>query len=158
MSDTFMIEPRRVLTTDDADDRPRVLADATPPDTLELNGCRMHRLWQTDAVPASLPVVEDVTAHGLPPLPETFAGTRFYTAEIPGGASSPTIPLHRSDTIDYIVVVRGEIVLRVGETDERVMRAGDCLVQLGATHTWENRSDEPCLLAVVVVGAHRHTG
>ncbi len=115
----------------------------------------MHRLWQTDRVPTTLPVEKDVTQGGLPRLAETFAGTRFYTAELPAGDAAPSIPMHRADSVDYVVVMRGEIVLRVGDEEERTLRAGDCLVQLGATHTWENRGDEACQLAVVVVAANR---
>ena len=60
--------------------------------------------------------------------------------------------MHRTDTVDYAVVVSGEIwaVMDEGET---LLRAGDCLVQRGTSHAWSNRSDRPCRVAFVLVSA-----
>lgn len=150
----FVHTTRRVLTVEDEGGTSFVLEDGEPEDVLILNGARMVRLWQTDDVPAEIPVRTDVTDPGLGRLPKKFSGTRFYTAELPGGANAPQIPMHTSDSIDYIAVMRGEIVL-VTDKEEVTLRSGDTLVQTGNNHTWENRTDEVAVLLVVVVGAER---
>jgi mannose-6-phosphate isomerase-like protein (cupin superfamily) len=150
----FVHTTRRVLTVEGEDGKSYVMEDSEPEDVLLLNGARMVRLWQTDEVPARIPVREDVTDPGLGRLSATFAGTRFYTAELPGGEHAPQIPMHTSNSIDYIAVLRGEIVL-VTDKDEVTLGPGDTLVQTGNNHTWQNRTDETAVLLVVVVGAER---
>ena len=59
--------------------------------------------------------------------------------------------MHRTDTLDCFVVVRGEIYL-VSDTDEVLLRAGDMAVVLGVNHAWSNRSNEPAL----IVGTMTH--
>lgn len=152
----FVHTTRRVLTVEDESGTSFVLEDGEPEDVLILNGARMVRLWQTDDVPAEIPVRTDVTDPGLGRLPKKFSGTRFYTAELPGGANAPQIPMHTSESVDYIAVMRGEIVL-VTDKEEVTLRSGDTLVQTGNNHTWENRTDEVAVLLVVVVGAERTT-
>ena len=146
----FQWTTRRIVTADSRTGRSRIINDAEPKDVLILNGCRMTRLWQTDEVPAELPVKEDPTEAGLPRLTPDFAGTRFYTAELPAGEHAPMIPMHTTDTVDYIAVLSGELWL-VLDDDEALMKAGDTLVQAGANHTWQNRGTEPAVLLVVVV-------
>jgi quercetin dioxygenase-like cupin family protein len=60
--------------------------------------------------------------------------------------------MHRTDSIDYAVVIAGEIDM---ELDEAVvhLKAGDVLVQRGTIHNWVNRGREPCIIAFVLVGA-----
>lgn len=60
--------------------------------------------------------------------------------------------MHRTDTCDVIVCVRGEIYLMT-DTDEVLMRPGDSTVIRGVNHAWSNRSKEPCLLAVAMLDA-----
>jgi hypothetical protein len=60
---------------------------------------------------------------------------------------------HRTDMIDYAIVLEGEVwaVMDEGET---LMKAGDVLIQRGTYHAWSNRSDKPCRMAFVLVDAH----
>ena len=153
-NDPFVHTTRRVLTIEGKEGTSFVMEDGEPEDVLILNGARMVRLWQTDDVPAQIPIREDVTDPGLGRLPRKFSGTRFYTAELPGGANAPQIPMHTSESVDYIAVMRGEIVL-VTDKDEVTLKQGDTLVQTGNNHTWENRTDDVAVLLVVVVGAER---
>jgi len=148
----FSWTTRRLVTAQGRNGRSRIIKDGEPGDILELNGCRMTRLWQTEAVPSELPFSEDPTEKGLGRLTASFAGTRFYTAELPGGTDAPMIPMHTTDSVDYIAVLSGELWLVLDE-DETLMKAGDTLVQAGANHTWQNRGDETAVLFVVVVAA-----
>lgn len=114
----------------------------------------MVRLWQTDDVLAKIPIRDDVTDPGLGRLQKKFSGTRFYTAKLSGWANAPQIPMHTSDSVDYIAVMRGEIVLVI-DKDEVTLKAVDTLVSTGNNHTWLNRTDEVAVPLVVVVGAQR---
>jgi quercetin dioxygenase-like cupin family protein len=79
-------------------------------------------------------------------------GTRFFVVSLPPGLSGA---FHTTDTIDYGVVLQGEIVLDLGEGREEVLRAGTCIVQRGTRHAWRNDGAEPAVAAFVVIGARR---
>jgi mannose-6-phosphate isomerase-like protein (cupin superfamily) len=63
--------------------------------------------------------------------------------------------MHTSDTIDYGVVVRGEMTLELDNGHKVHLRQGDCVVQNGTRHRWRNPSTEPCLMAFVSLGGKR---
>ena len=60
--------------------------------------------------------------------------------------------MHRTDSVDYAVVISGEIDM---ELDDSVvhLKAGNVLVQRGTIHNWVNRSKEPCVIAFVLIDA-----
>jgi hypothetical protein len=63
--------------------------------------------------------------------------------------------MHTTDTIDYAIVVRGEMTLEVDDGQKVHLRQGDCVVQNGTKHRWRNPLPEPCLMAFVSVGGKR---
>src|SRR6185295_8701877 len=63
--------------------------------------------------------------------------------------------MHTTDTIDYGVVVRGEMTLELDDGQKVHLRQGDCIVQNGTRHRWRNPLSEPCLMAFVSVGGKR---
>jgi quercetin dioxygenase-like cupin family protein len=76
---------------------------------------------------------------------------------LPGLASyvEPDHPgMHTTATVDFEVVLSGEVVLELDDGTEVVLRTGDTVVQNGTRHRWSNRSDAPATLAVFIVGAH----
>jgi quercetin dioxygenase-like cupin family protein len=76
-------------------------------------------------------------------------GTVFRVVEFAPGVA-PRV--HRTDSIDYTVVMSGEIDM---ELDDSVvhLKAGDVLVQRGTIHNWVNRGSEPCVIAFVLIDA-----
>ena len=64
--------------------------------------------------------------------------------------------MHRTETLDLLTVVSGEVWL-VLEEGEVHLRAGDCVVQRGTWHAWRNRSAAPCVLAGVMIGSGEQT-
>jgi quercetin dioxygenase-like cupin family protein len=60
--------------------------------------------------------------------------------------------MHKTNTVDYAIVLSGEIYAVLDES-EVLLRAGDCLVQRGARHAWSNRTEKPCVIAFVLVAA-----
>jgi quercetin dioxygenase-like cupin family protein len=94
-----------------------------------------------------------------PPPGATFeSGLRELSEKVPGmgdhferGAPG----MHTSDTIDYGIVVRGEMTLELDDGAKIHLRQGDCVVQNGTRHRWRNPLPEPCLMAFISVGGKR---
>jgi mannose-6-phosphate isomerase-like protein (cupin superfamily) len=61
--------------------------------------------------------------------------------------------MHRTQTVDVNYVLSGEIWLELDGGEMVHVRQGDCVVQNGLKHGWHNRSDQPCVMAVTLVGA-----
>jgi hypothetical protein len=59
---------------------------------------------------------------------------------------------HRTNTIDYEYIVSGRIDLLMEDGSSTTLEAGDVNVQLGGMHQWWNRYEEPCVLAIIMVG------
>ena len=60
--------------------------------------------------------------------------------------------MHRTDSVDYAVVLTGEIYMMMDDEDY-LLKAGDTVVQQGTNHAWSNRGTEPCLIAFILVDA-----
>lgn len=58
--------------------------------------------------------------------------------------------MHRTQTIDYAVILEGELTLILDEEDV-VLKQGDIVVQRGTSHSWANRSDRPCKILFVLI-------
>jgi len=94
-----------------------------------------------------------------PPAGVTFeSGLKELSDKLPGmgdvfDRSAPG--MHTSETIDYGVVVRGEMTLELDDGQKVHLRQGDCIVQNGTRHRWRNPLSEPCLMAFVSIGGKR---
>ncbi len=84
--------------------------------------------------------------------PEEYAR---LLAAVPAGGSRGEDGMHSTDSIEVAVVLEGEIGLEQDDGVEVTLRVGDVLIQNGALHAWRNRTDEPCLVCFVVIGARR---
>jgi naringenin degradation protein FdeH len=168
---------RRVVTGHDARGRSVVLMDGESPCSFFLEkagGLQLTELWETRSSPADNSGSGDAADHERRIEP-VDGGTVFRIIEYPPdrvrlatldpesfysamGAQAAAKAqrrhpgMHRTHTLDYCVVLSGEIyaVLDEGEVP---LRAGDCLVQRGTRHAWSNRSEEPCVIAFVLVAA-----
>ncbi len=58
--------------------------------------------------------------------------------------------MHRTETIDYAIVLSGEITMVMDDVDVH-LKAGDVLAQCGTNHAWSNRSNAPCVVAFVLI-------
>lgn len=98
---------------------------------------------------------------GTKPSPDAF--DRFMKeaeAKLPGWVEHANYErnapgMHTTDTVDYGVVIRGEMTLELDDGKTVHLRQGDCVVQNGTRHRWRNPLPEPCLMAFVLVGARR---
>jgi quercetin dioxygenase-like cupin family protein len=108
-------------------------------------------IWSTDGAPAKIPAgtdVEDMGARvmGTAPPPN---GTRFAIIDFPPG-NQPH--LHRTETVDYVIVLEGEIEMDMDDSTVK-MKAGDVMVQRGTNHAWANRSNARARVAFVLIDA-----
>lgn len=76
-------------------------------------------------------------------------GTVFRVVEFSPGVARRN---HRTDSIDYAVVISGELDMEIDESVVH-LKAGDVLVQRGTIHNWVNRGTEPCVIAFVLIDA-----
>ncbi len=72
-----------------------------------------------------------------------------------GGSRHPF--MHRTETIDYGIVIEGELTLILDE-GETVVRAGDIVIQRGTNHGWANRSSKPCRIVFVLIDGRFEEG
>ena len=81
------------------------------------------------------------------------AAFRAMGAEHALDRTNPRHPgFHKTDTIDYVIVLEGEICALMDE-GEKLMKAGDVLIQRGTNHAWSNRTDKPCYVMFVLIDA-----
>ncbi len=94
-----------------------------------------------------------------PPPGVTFeSALQEMSEKVPGMGDHferSTPGMHTSDTIDYGIVVRGEMTLELDDGAKVHLRQGDCVVQNGTRHRWRNPLPEPCLMAFISVGGKR---
>ena len=58
--------------------------------------------------------------------------------------------MHRTRSIDYVIIMSGEIDMLLDDTEVH-LRAGDVVVQQGTNHAWVNKGDKPCRIAFILI-------
>jgi quercetin dioxygenase-like cupin family protein len=145
---------RRIVTGHDSEGRSIVASDGPVPHVRELPGATFYEVWATGRAPeplGRLPAVEPTST--APRIGPTAGGSQIRVIDFPpasrGGVRSP---MHRTRTIDYGIVLEGEMVMLL--TDAEVnLKAGDVVVQRATDHAWENRSDRLARMAFVLIDA-----
>ena len=168
---------RRVLTGHDADGKSNFLLDGLAPNVKEIAsmpGLALTDLWETKGAPARNDGAADNADRPIR-LEPPRNGTILRIVEFPPDtawrgrtdgregfdsisaghaqdAHSSDPMMHKTASVDYIVVLSGEIyaIMDKGET---LLKAGDILVQRGTNHSWSVRGNEPCIVAAVLVSA-----
>jgi mannose-6-phosphate isomerase-like protein (cupin superfamily) len=143
---------RRVITGHDANNVAKVIREGAATNTKTPRpGVSSTLMWCTDAMPADIAVgegAEDMGARILGTAPPEN-GSRFIVMEFAPGIASE---MHRTETIDYIAVLEGEIDMDMDDSSVK-LRAGDVMVQRGTHHAWVNRGSVPARLAIVLLDA-----
>jgi mannose-6-phosphate isomerase-like protein (cupin superfamily) len=171
----------RVVTGHDSTGKAIVSSSGPLPTVVEIAaipGTVFHEVWSTAASPAPVGNGPDPTLGALM-LPPPADGTRIRFVDIPPDtaeflahgaarmkdaftqagdaavstvhAGSPHPLMHRTESIDYGVVVEGELTLVLEDTEVQ-LAAGSVVVQRGTNHAWANRSGRPCRMLFVLVG------
>lgn len=138
-----------------------------------------HEVWNTRATPAPIDHASGEPAEDGIRLAPPKNGTRIRVLDIPpdgdnlenvtpeqarahfeeiGAGEAAALPagnarhanMHRTETIDYGIVLEGEIVLIMDE-GETTVRPGDIVIQRGTNHAWANRTDSNCRIAFILI-------
>jgi hypothetical protein len=142
-------------------------------------GYEFYQLWADDDHPA-LPSDGTPTEHApwfppkhgfrfamftVPPATTVRAGPAPTSAELeevrqklPGMLEVLEVDhpgMHTTDSVDFDVVVFGEVVLELDDGGEALLKPGACVVRNGTSHAWHNRSVEECVIASGLIGAER---
>jgi mannose-6-phosphate isomerase-like protein (cupin superfamily) len=170
----------RVVTGHDADGKAVVVSNGPLPTVVEIAaipGTVFHEVWSTGATPAPIDNGPDPTLAPLM-LPPPKQGTRMRFVDIPpdtpeflargaakmkdaftqiGDADASTVKkdsphplMHRTESIDYGIVIEGEMTL-VLDDSEVLLKPGSVVIQRGTNHAWANRSGKPCRMLFILI-------
>jgi mannose-6-phosphate isomerase-like protein (cupin superfamily) len=173
-----MLRPiRRIVTGHDADGKAVVVSDGPAPNivTSEHRPGGRTNIWRTNSSPANYGGEADEAASDVSFTLEPPAhGTNFRISEYPPeppdataridgkrafaevGAAHRIIEgsrhplMHRTETVDYAIVLEGEIDLLLDDEDVH-LTAGDVVIQRGTNHCWVNRYDKSCRMAFILI-------
>lgn len=177
----------RVVTGHDADGKAIVASDGPLPTVQEIAaipGTVFHEVWSTPGTPAPVDNGADPTLGPLM-LPPPKQGTRIRFVDIPPDSAeflaqgaarvkdafaqigdvkastvrvhSPHPLMHRTESVDYGVVIEGELTLVLDDSEVR-LTPGSVVVQRGTNHAWANRSGKPCRMLFVLVDGRYEPG
>lgn len=138
---------RRVVTGLNAEGKSCVLIDGAVP----RHSPAANLIWRSGAMPADNAGSEDAAVpYDMAMLHD--GGSNFILTQLPPGMGGEAF-MHATDTIDYLVMIAGEVVLAL-ETEEVTLRAGDLIVDRGVIHGWRNDGPEAAVFASVTLPAH----
>jgi mannose-6-phosphate isomerase-like protein (cupin superfamily) len=150
---------RRFVTGHNAAGKAIVMIDDHAPNATEIKGwpgLGVTEVWVNDEMPVAGTIFRVVE------IPPENAGTKIDPDAAFGHLGSTNKPsakdsskhptMHKTNSIDYLVVISGSMHMMM-EEGEVELHAGDCIVQRGTNHAWVNRSGKPCLLAAVLIDA-----
>ncbi|HKH01987.1 MAG TPA: cupin domain-containing protein [Bradyrhizobium sp.] len=142
------LQVRRVVTGHDQNGRAMVSIDEFSKNLVSGRPGQMGCVvWTTEGFPVDNTGGDDA---GLRKSGTTLKnGTVFRVVEFGPGVSPRN---HRTDSIDYAVVISGEIDMQLDDSTV-TLKAGDVLVQRGTIHNWVNKTDKPCVIAFVLIDA-----
>ena len=142
------LKVRRVITGHDANGKAIAKIDEVVSNIREGRpGAQAHAIWTTEGFPVNNDTQEDA---GARPVQTTLpGGTIFRVIEFKPGVQARN---HRTDSIDYIVCMAGEIDMDLDGTVVH-LKAGDVMVQRGTIHNWINNGSGPCLIAFALIDA-----
>jgi mannose-6-phosphate isomerase-like protein (cupin superfamily) len=163
---------RRVVTGHDASGKAVVLIDGAAPNAKlrKATGLTSTLLWVTGGAPADNSGTADAADREIGVAPPE-RGSIFRVVDFPpqselgavdnaamlkemglAGGHGGTGTMHRTRSVDYAIVVSGEIDMLLDDSEVH-LRTGDVLVQRGTSHAWVNRGKESCRIAFVLIDA-----
>lgn len=139
---------RRVVTGHDAQGRAKVLIDEQVKNVFSPRpGAAYSVIWSSEGFPVNNDGSEDPSTKKIGTTIEN--GTVFRIVSFGPGVSPRN---HRTDSVDYAVVMSGEIDMQLDHETVH-LKAGDVLVQRGTIHNWVNNGTVPCVIAFTLVSA-----
>jgi mannose-6-phosphate isomerase-like protein (cupin superfamily) len=139
---------RRIVTGHDDQGRAKVLIDEQTTNVLSLRpGAQSSVIWSTEGFPLSNDGDADPSGKKIGTTIDN--GTVFRIVSFGPGVTPRN---HRTDSIDYAVIMSGEIDMEL-DIGSVHLKAGDVLVQRGTVHNWLNKGTEPCVIAFILIAA-----
>lgn len=132
------LDPQSLLHGEDT------LAGATP--TLEPEPGSVKVRWFT--VPPDDPSVSDADKDALAEFAFALAGASHARVD-----TSRHPMMHKTDTLDVIVCVKGAVTLLLDDGEARGLKPGDVVIQRATNHAWVNEGDETAILVAVLMNA-----
>lgn len=143
------LQIRRVVTGHSAEGRARIEIDENVKNVISNRpGASSSVIWATKGFPVNNDGFEDPTSGSSKTTVE--GGTVFRVVRYQPGVAARN---HRTDSIDYAVVISGAIEMELDDGVVVKLKAGDVLVQRGTMHNWVNRGTEDCVVAFVLISA-----
>lgn len=137
---------RRVVTGHDENGKAVVKWDSKVESVPGRPGFFRAEMWATEQLP---PVLTDEDPREWEVGTAIAGGSVFRVIQFDPGVAGRQ---HVTDSIDYAVVLSGEIDMELEEGEEVHLKAGDVLIQRATIHNWFNRSKKPCIMAFVLIG------
>ena len=142
------LQIRRVVTGHDGQGRAEVLIDEQVKNVFsQRTGAHYSVIWSSEGFPVSND--GDAAPSGKKVGTTLDNGTVFRVVSFGPGVAPRN---HRTDSIDYAVVMSGEIDMEL-DIGSVHLKAGDVLVQRGTIHNWVNKGAAPCVIAFTLVAA-----
>ena len=139
---------KRIVTGLDASGRLVAIEAGPAPHRVTLGrGFELVEQWTSKRIGAGLLDEPDATTDELAVLPPR-EGVIFRVVTFP---PDPEGQMHRTDTVDLVTIVQGELTLALKGGEEFGLQPGDTVVQRGAAHAWRNHTDRPAVAAVVLL-------
>ena len=140
---------RRVVTGHDNSGRAIVAVDEITKNVMSGRpGANSSVIWTTEGFPVSNDGNEDTSGRKAGTTLDN--GTVFRVVSFAPGVTPRN---HRTDLIDYAVVISGEIDMELDDGVNVHLKAGDVLVQRGTIHNWVNNGTAPCVIAFVLIAS-----
>lgn len=142
--------PRRIVTGLDAEGRSAIIID----DCRDIADSGAQFIWRTRASPADNSGNKDAGREPFDPASiHDREGSNFVLLMVEPEDGLSFMGMHATDTIDYIVVLKGGLELHT-ENNIVELAAGDIVVDRGVSHGWRAIGNEPAMMAVVMLPAH----
>ena len=143
------LQVRRVVTGHDAKGQATVEVDEIAKNVISNRpGASSCVVWSTKGFPVDNDGFQDPTSGSFKTTVE--GGSVFRIVRYEPGVTPRN---HRTDSIDYAVVISGGIDMELDDGVVVSLKAGDVLVQRGTIHNWVNRGTEACIIAFVLISA-----
>jgi mannose-6-phosphate isomerase-like protein (cupin superfamily) len=169
--------PRRVVTGQRADGTDAFVSDGPSPRHIRIEswpGYSITAIWATDLETTAVPGSEDPTlamrsfvpgpggsriiVGVIPPGESGSESSAEYAEKVPGlgeAMASDRPGMQVTDSVDYDIIMAGQLTLELDDGSEVTLGPGDIVVQTGTRHAWHNRGTEPCIMYGVIVGCQR---
>jgi len=171
---------RRIITGHNESGQSIIELDGGPAQEIGAHGSSLHEIWLSESIPADNSLFTDRIAEASPTLcpPKGAVKVRWFTVPVESpdtsaeekeaaaafgfeavGASHCRVDtrrhpaMHKTSSVDYIILISGEVNLLVDAGEATSLKPGDVVVQRGTNHAWINTGPEPALLVAVLADA-----